>query len=253
MHEAELKKHELLQYRTEIESTALDCFAGIPVEQDSVSYFGGFPIVDDDFVWPTKKGYPLNFVGQLNCSELDLIPIENGRLLFFYDLRHWGYSPKDLGHAVVLHQQGNNQLEASDLPSCQVKRLFGWLKSTVQPKVYERVNVTIRPERSYPPWMRNSIEFADSGYEEAYAEFCAEVCPEIQFGGNPYPIQNDDMERDCVAAFDYGQPEDWRLLLQLFEVGDMMWGDAGVLYWFIHKDDLRSGRLDRVWMVTQCH
>jgi hypothetical protein len=41
-------------------------------------------------------------------------------------------------------------------------------------------------------------------------------------------------------------------LLQLFEVGDMTWGDAGALYWFILKEGLDKGRFDRVWMVTQC-
>ena len=82
---------------------------------------------------------------------------------------------------------------------------------------------------------------------------CAEFRHDIQLGGLPYPIQSDDMERDCVRAFDHGQPEDWRLLLQLFEVGDMMWGDAGALYWFIHNEDLKESRFDRVWMVTQCH
>jgi uncharacterized protein YwqG len=42
-------------------------------------------------------------------------------------------------------------------------------------------------------------------------------------------------------------------LLQLFEIGDMTWGDAGALYWYIHRDDLEISRFDRVWMVSQCH
>ena len=46
------------------------------------------------------------------------------------------------------------------------------------------------------------------------------------------------MEADCVKAFSYGQSQDRLLLLQLFEIGNMAWGDAGALYWFIHKDDL---------------
>ena len=57
----------------------------------------------------------------------------------------------------------------------------------------------------------------------------------------------------CQYRAEDGTPNDWQLLLQLFEVGDMRWGDAGALYWFIHKDDLRAGRFDRVWMISQCH
>jgi uncharacterized protein YwqG len=48
--------------------------------------------------------------------------------------------------------------------------------------------------------------------------------------------------------------DQWQLLLQLDsdDGAKMMWGDAGMLYFWIRRDDLRAGRFDKVWMAFQC-
>ncbi len=33
----------------------------------------------------------------------------------------------------------------------------------------------------------------------------------------------------------------------------MMWGDAGMLYYWIRDDDLAARRFDRAWCVMQCY
>jgi uncharacterized protein YwqG len=33
---------------------------------------------------------------------------------------------------------------------------------------------------------------------------------------------------------------------------DMMWGDAGILHFFCHVDDLESRVFSRCWMQVQC-
>ena len=253
MHEAEFEKHELEPFRHAIESVSRPCVAGSPTDDERDSFFGGMPLVDRDFVWPLNDGLPLDFIGQLKCQEIDLLPFRSGYLLFFYDNRHWGYSPNDRGHVRVLHQQGERQASESDLPEYITSSFFGLRKRLVRPKVYTRVNINFCDSRSYPSLERGSLSFDDEQWEEAYCEFCYDVEPLVQIGGYPAPIQSDCMEQDCVRAFRHGQADDWHLLLQLFEIGDMIWGDAGGLYWFIHRGDLQQGRLDRVWMVTQCH
>lgn len=250
---ADLGKYDLQKYESDIRSAARQCTVGEPVDTDTKSFFGGLPYVDYGFVWPTKKGYPLNFVGQLDCAEIDYIPVNTGNLLFFYDNRHWGYSPADRGHAVVFLQSPDRMLEPNELPETQVTKLFGLIKRSVKPKTYQKVHVTFREGFSYPSWERKAIPFENEVEEECYDEFLCAEQPVIQIGGYPSPIQTDEMELDCIRAFELGKPDEWLLLLQLFEFGDMIWGDAGALYWFIHKNDLASGRFDRVWMVTQCH
>ena len=47
---------------------------------------------------------------------------------------------------------------------------------------------------------------------------------------------------------------DWMLLLQVDsdDNANMMWGDAGRLYFWIRKQDLSEGLFDKVWMILQC-
>lgn len=48
--------------------------------------------------------------------------------------------------------------------------------------------------------------------------------------------------------------DDWILLLQLDseDTVGLMWGDVGMLYYWIRKQDLVEARFDRVWMALQC-
>lgn len=32
-----------------------------------------------------------------------------------------------------------------------------------------------------------------------------------------------------------------------------MWGDAGMLYYWIRRQDLAQGNFDNVWMTMQCY
>src|SRR5712672_3619627 len=137
MDEARLEKYELQNYRNAIEAVQAKCQLGELTKDVTGSYCGGFPKVDPGFVWPTKNGYPLHFIALLGCRELDLVNPNSGWLLFFYDNRHWGYSPRDLGHAVVLPQRGERTLTPHELPSCEKKRLFGLITTRVRPKVYQ--------------------------------------------------------------------------------------------------------------------
>ena len=47
---------------------------------------------------------------------------------------------------------------------------------------------------------------------------------------------------------------DWRLLMQIDtdDDADMMWGDAGMIYFWIRDQDLRARRFDKTWMIFQC-
>ena len=51
-----------------------------------------------------------------------------------------------------------------------------------------------------------------------------------------------------------GGATDWELLLQLDsdDDADMMWGDAGALYFWIRKQDAETADFSKVWMVLQC-
>ncbi len=48
--------------------------------------------------------------------------------------------------------------------------------------------------------------------------------------------------------------DEWLLLLQLDsdDNAGTMWGDAGMLYFWIRKADLAASRFERTWMTWQC-
>ena len=48
--------------------------------------------------------------------------------------------------------------------------------------------------------------------------------------------------------------KDWRLLLQMDSDDDLdvMWGDAGILYFWIQADEARRGDFSNAWMILQC-
>lgn len=48
----------------------------------------------------------------------------------------------------------------------------------------------------------------------------------------------------------------WRLLLQVdsdSDQSDMMWGDAGRLYFWIRREDLSAANFENCWLVSQCY
>jgi uncharacterized protein YwqG len=69
------------------------------------------------------------------------------------------------------------------------------------------------------------------------------------YTGNPSGYQ--DPRRKTLEA----GAIDWTLLLQIDSddrVG-MMWGDVGMLYFWIRRQDLASRKFDKVWTILQCH
>jgi uncharacterized protein YwqG len=104
----------------------------------------------------------------------------------------------------------------------------------------------------------------------AEAPGTARYPPIHRLGGVPHEIQNP-MEAECELArrgedplaLPYSRQEEvaeeakarWRLLLQVDsdDAAGMMWGDAGMLYYWIRDDDLAARRFDRAWCVMQCY
>lgn len=132
------------------------------------------------------------------------------------------------------------------------------------------------------------VERWDLGGTEAQGSTAADEPPTLpppvhRVMGWPFLIQNDDMEAECEVstrhpgvlgrlgdavrsataggsredqgrAFERVARDSWQLLLQVDSDDDagMMWGDSGLLYFWIRKDDLAARRFERVWCVMQC-
>jgi len=244
----------------------------VPSADDATSYFGGAPPLPDGTAWPTAGGRPLTFLACLDLSPLQAalstpwLP-SSGRLLFFYDAENqpWGFDPKDRGSwAVMLVGDGSTPGRSEGLqpPTAALTRHA----------------VSFRAIDTYPSWERaevKALQLTDAETELLIDGGTASFgeAPMHQVSGFPQPVQGDEMELECqlvshglycgdssgylsreAAGLSDGA-KDWRLLLQIDSDDDLgvMWGDAGILYFWIREQDARAGRFDQAWAVLQCH
>lgn len=244
------------------------------------SRVGGIPDLPRDFEWPWFKGLGLSFVAQLDLAELAVQPVvlplpKQGSLAFFYDSeqRTWGFDPKDRGSALVVYFPG---------PASSLTR------TPIPDGVYETgrfscsaVNYDLEENLPDP----SSLYFDSQLSEEENDLLCAvddamrDDAPLHRLGGHANCVQNP-MELECQLVTNASRllasglycgddatgyenvPEkslapgalDWRLLLQIDTDDDlgMMWGDCGVLYYWIKEEDLRAERFDKCWVILQC-
>jgi uncharacterized protein YwqG len=237
------------------------------------SWIGGQPAADSgEFFWPTLDGKPLSFIAQLDLAELAVahrlswLPSE-GSIAFFYDIEHmpWGFDPKDRGSWHVAYFKSANT-------------------EVVYPQAFtgeSQLNhsfVTASKVAVYPDPSVAAVEALNLSDEEAdaYADFSnsddAVDLPKHQVGGFPSPVQSNTMELECQLATNgiyvgklegFESPRakeleagasDWRLLLQLDSDDDLdfMWGDAGMIYFWIRQQDATERRFDRSWLILQC-
>lgn len=240
------------------------------------SKIGGRPDVPEQFRWPSWRGAPLSFLGQIDLNETGALPCcralpSTGRLLFFYDAQQhtWGFDPNDRGSFAVIH---------SDAPAGALLRL-DWPDRLPDEGRFGACAVSFSEVLTLPPW--ESIFVEQLGMSDEEIDRYVDVLDQMERGesdgmlhqllGHASPIQRD-MQLECqlvANGIDVGGPEgyensrraelepgalSWRLLFQLDseESAGMMWGDLGRLYFWIRDEDLANRRFDQAWMILQC-
>jgi uncharacterized protein YwqG len=242
------------------------------VVQLGASKIGGVPHLPSGIDWPLlPNGQPMSFLTQLNMAQLkpigDFVQPSTGMLYFFYDAKDqpWGFDPKDRGQWAVLHHPAAD-LAKVDFPTN--------MDSDAR---FEESLLTPEFEQSLPDSMTQSIDDLIKDDEESY--MYAELVGELYFGGSmhrylghPNIVQNE-MELECQLASNgiytgdgkayeseaarrlESEAYKWRLLMQIDsdENSGMMWGDAGLLYFWIEEKALKNEDFSNVWLVLQCY
>lgn len=242
-----------------------------------MSKLGGQPHVPSDFEWPGYKDEPLSFIAQINLSQLPLFAERErlpggGLLSFFYNDSVWGFDPKDRGGFRVYHFDGDvgNLIRVAP-PSIPPKKvLFGLLTHERKVREFKACALDCAPMLTLPD------DFDTVGLPEElsdpYYELLESLGGHHRLLGHSEPIQGE-MELECELvnngfycgdsrAFRDARAKElenvchhWRLLLQVdseTENSDMMWGDAGRLYYWIKEEDLSQGRFEECWLISQC-
>ena len=283
-----LQKHGLTEVGAVIERHALPAIAFSLAEPSSKrSRFGGSPLLPPEFDWPTytpasasggasapspSGAKALEFLLQLDLEEVKRVAPsvdlpDTGLLTFFYDVQNqpWGYDPA--------HCDGFRVLFFDDVPvvrrdppyssNIPARELEFWSALTVPhigSRAYDALNQEVELSDDY-------LEFADELERRTYpakaglhhllghsANVQDDMQLEAQLVTNGLYCGDSAAYRDPRRATLEAGASDWRLLLQLDSMSDekLVWGDFGMLYFWIRSEDLLARRFDRVWMRLQC-
>lgn len=202
-------------------------------------------------------------------SQMGPYPNE-GMLYVFYDQKQstWGSDPNDRGSWRILF--GPEGDDAAEIPfPDDVAEEYRYPELRLEPRVIKVYPVCDDPRIFGPEW-------SEEDYEQ-YSDFVQGIFqsqPKHQIGGFPQAIQSnaESMALQCESASTgihcgdglwEDSPEgrriaarstDWMLLLQIDSEmeGANMWGDCGMLYFWIRKDDLAQRNFENVWMILEC-
>lgn len=220
---------------------------------------------------------PLAFVAQIDlealpsAGELDPDIPREGRLWFFYDAESqpWGFKPDDAEGARLIHDT-TDRCDLLRVEEPERAMYFAPLRCVAQ----EEISPVALFGHDYP------LEDFDDPDHNAYREWWYDHVDNrpglptgnTQIGGHPHQIQDDmqwecqlvangvditklsSYKRDFIAALRDGT-DDWLLLLQIpsDDRNGMCWGDEGLLFVWIRRDDLRSRRFENARVILQCH
>lgn len=253
----------------------------------NASKIGGKPFLPADFVWPYFEGdsyedgwgnRPLSFICQINLEEAkaydeeNLLP-EKGMFYFFYESasQTWGFDPGDKGAARVFYYESTEGFGELDFPE-DLKEEF----------IIKEMSLEFSASDSYPSFEELEIHSdADCDwdeYDEALEELGVDVeeiektkllgyadlvqgealteCERISRGlycgdHESYVNTPDDVKEEIQKC-----AKDWLLLCQVssFEEDgfELMFGDCGLIYFYIKKEDLKNKNFENIWLVLQC-
>lgn len=243
------------------------------------SKIGGHPDLPVDYKYPQWKNKPMGFIGQINLAsssefDIDHVLPKEGTLSFFYDLyeQPWGYDPKELGFSRVDYFPPSVQLTRRKVPEDEIR-----LKCSA---VLLSPSLTIPSSGSQAYDILQSRHQFNDSEERRYWGLPSQLL--INFRkttskahhrllGHSYNIQGDmQLEAElvtnglyCGDSSGYHDPKakfleplsaQWQLLFQLDsdDTGDFMWGDGGMLYYWIRQSDLLNRKFENHWMTMQC-
>jgi hypothetical protein len=212
----------------------------------------------------------MSFLVQIDLATVaglpgaDVLP-SDGLLSFFCEGAIWRGDPTDGRDWRVLYIPAGASLERAPIPDAMPDDgIFTACGLTPRPGVS-------LPDHGEPQKMALGLSWdEDDAYMDVRDRGAGSIPTEHRLLGWPDIVQNAEMELECQIAstgleWDWANmdriraelaPEiaEWRLLLQLAsdDAANMMWGDVGVLYFWIREPDLAARDFSRVWMIMQC-
>lgn len=241
------------------------------------SKLGGCPHLPEDTRWlrMATTGKPLSFLGQINLEEAKPFDTEGklpdrGILYFFYDCSEdgmpWGFKPTDADGWRVLYYDGDmSRLVCHEVPEDLDGNgyLFGSAKVTFRceadlPDYFSSYGGLIKLEDDAKGRMFNLLDDkAESirnkllGHSDNVQGSMEDECEMVTRG---YDAGTHEGYQKAHELGIHKNFQHWTLLCQIDsnEELDMMWGDAGKLYFWITQEDLAAKKFGKSWLILQC-
>jgi uncharacterized protein YwqG len=251
---------------------------------------GGDPELPSSMEWPSWEATPLDFLAAIDLHAVHTalpdapLPLR-GRLLFFAIGNLFGpanelYGPSNqlVGAIQPVSRPGWRVIYlAEGVETAPRSMPDGTHQQSYQ---FRRVDCVLEGEPTVPHWgafdrLRSIDVDRAQEFEEALWE--ADRGPFHRIGGWPDPTQSEPAVTVALADaghvgddgfVHYRHPdmqrlydtanEDWFLLLQL-DTDDgpdgpgWMWGDAGVMFFYVRPQAAAVGDFDSAWMNWDCH
>ncbi len=231
----------------------------IPIGKTKI---GGHPDVDDDFIWPKSNERFLTFLAQINLNEISpfdkqkVLP-QSGMLYFFYDCEEMLRSVdiKDKSFFKVIFAQSNQNLKRQEFPeslqtnfnTCNIKIRNKWSLPSL-----EEVNFSFKTKIQDKYLNYVALEDGKETYMLGYSK---NIQGDVRYECLKAQLVDDDDNIKLEQELLIEAQNDWILLFQLdsIDVLNMMWGDMGMLYFMIKKQDLIKRNFSDAWVVLQCY
>ena len=237
-------------------SLAQDDNAPLPT---GCSKYGGRPDVADDFQWPhDNSGYPLSLLLQIDCADLAFLDREgllptSGHLYFFYELSEMRRDGKKNSVRVIYNDLFSSQLHPLDYPvnldkehqlrECRLQ----FSQITSLPDIEEIGHLTHKPFKTI-----DNLEF-----EEASAQLLEEYWTGSEGIGNmlgyAFLIQKPIVKdlSNHVLLLELDSSEYWQEDVKTHH--NLQFGNDGIIYFYIKREDLLARRFDNITFALQCY
>jgi uncharacterized protein YwqG len=224
---------------------------------------GGMPSLPPEIDWPHVNGRALPFLLQVDLEEIcaawpSFLPPKGALYFFFDDKRYGGGGTQDVEWWRVLY-----------LPSLPMKAVDRQVVLG-EDQIYKTRALKACRMDSLPCHYRFPGEFAADGALDAYVKLLlrpfGRSLEHHQMLGHASLLQESRPELECELrsrGLEGGSSTDqsilaasreWKLLCQIDtdEIAGWMWGDVGMIYFWIRESDARLGDFSRVWMTFEC-
>lgn len=223
---------------------------------------GGMPDLPHTVPYPTfyrdeGKTYNYEFIAQINCGAI--APLQNylprtGVLYFFLSTVHELYDEENAGKVIYFD---------GEMSSLQSGKRFNFTQKdyfeTLQDIPYRGYTAQAYPFVDLPDFYAiDQNQYLLEGLSKKFIEKLEEdrdcklnelfePFKKSDVSVNSYGFSQHEYPEHEVSLKHKGRPQDWVILLKVPSAKDFQWGDAGDLFFVIHKSDLAKRDFSKVY------